>query len=80
MTSRPPLPTVLRRIDPARNMARFYCLSLQPTLFGEVSVLREWGRIGTLGRCRIDSHSDAEQAAAAFRKLEAVKRRRGYRA
>ncbi|OYZ92578.1 MAG: molybdenum metabolism regulator, partial [Xanthobacter sp. 17-67-6] len=30
----------LRRIDPARNMRRFYTLSLQPTLFGGTSVVR----------------------------------------
>lgn len=31
-------------------MARFYMLSLEPALFGEVAVLRHWGRIGTRGR------------------------------
>ena len=35
----------LRRIDPDRNMARFYTMSVQPTLFGEWALLREWGRI-----------------------------------
>jgi predicted DNA-binding WGR domain protein len=40
---------VLRRIDPARNMGRFYALSLQPDLFGTVSVVKEWGRIGQSG-------------------------------
>lgn len=39
----------LVRIDPKRNMARFYGIALQPTLFGEVSVVRCWGRIGTKG-------------------------------
>ena len=33
--------------DPARNMARFYTMALQPTLFGEWALLREWGRIGS---------------------------------
>ena len=40
----------LTRIDPARNMARFYTMALQPTLFGEWAPLREWGRIGSAGR------------------------------
>jgi len=71
--------TVLHRIDPARNMARFYCLSLQPTLFGEVSVVRVWGRIGTRGRMKIDSFASGEGAAAAFNRMEKSKRRRGYR-
>jgi len=71
--------TVLHRIDPARNMARFYCLSLQPTLFGEVSVVRAWGRIGTRGRMKIDSFASGEGAMAAFNRMEKIKRRRGYR-
>ncbi|WP_343044844.1 WGR domain-containing protein [Allomesorhizobium camelthorni] len=39
----------LRRIDPDRNMARFYNLTIEPTLFGTASLVREWGRIGTFG-------------------------------
>jgi hypothetical protein len=37
---------VLHRIEPPCNMRRFYALSLQPDLFGTVSVVKEWGRIG----------------------------------
>ncbi|QRG10307.1 WGR domain-containing protein (plasmid) [Xanthobacter dioxanivorans] len=40
----------LRRIDPSRNMARFYMLTVQPSLFGEWCLVREWGRIGSPGR------------------------------
>lgn len=36
----------LRRIDPDRNMARSSTMSIEPTLFGEWALLREWGRIG----------------------------------
>jgi predicted DNA-binding WGR domain protein len=70
---------LLHRIDPARNMARFYALALQPTLFGEVSLLRAWGRIGTHGRAKIETFATAEQAAGALTRLEARKRKRGYR-
>jgi predicted DNA-binding WGR domain protein len=79
MSNRPPTETFLHRVDPARNMARFYGLSLQPTLFGEVSVVRAWGRIGTHGRTMIATHATGEGAAIAFARLEAAKRRRGYR-
>lgn len=34
---------VLDRIDPARNMARYYVLSIEPTLFDDSSLVREWG-------------------------------------
>ena len=38
----------LYRIDHNRNMARFYSMQVQRTLFGEWTLLREWGRIGTV--------------------------------
>ncbi len=37
---------VLERCDPARNMARLYVLTIEPTLFGDTALLREWGRLG----------------------------------
>jgi predicted DNA-binding WGR domain protein len=79
MSNNPPSETVLHRVDPTQNMARFYSLSLQPTLFGEVSVVRAWGRIGTRGRMKIDSYPTGQDAATAFDHLEKLKRRRGYR-
>lgn len=79
MSDTSPPPIVLRRIDPSRNMARFYCLTLQPTLFGEVSVIRAWGRIGTRGRTKIAPYSTEIAAEAAFSRLEKTKRGRGYR-
>ena len=36
---------VLERRDPSRNMARFYVLAIEPTLFGDMALVREWGRI-----------------------------------
>lgn len=45
----------LHRIDANANMARFYCIDLAPTLFGEVTVLRHWGRLGTQGRTYIET-------------------------
>lgn len=72
-------PRYLRRIDPARNMARFYVLSLQPTLFGETSLVRNWGRIGTRGREKADVFASVDEAETAFSKLAARKHKRGYR-
>ena len=68
----------LVHVDPARNMARFYGIDVQPTLFGEVSVLRNWGRIGTKGRGMMVTYEDKYQAVAAVQKLDKQKRRRGY--
>ena len=74
------LPKFLRRVDPTRNMARYYTLSLQPTLFGEVSLVRQWGRIGTRGRQKIESFTRDGEAASALSKLAVQKIRRGYTA
>lgn len=45
---------VLERREPNANMARFYVLSLEETLFGDTALVREWGRLGTPGRRRLD--------------------------
>lgn len=71
--------THLHRIDPTRNMARFYRLSMAPSLFGDICLVREWGRIGTCGRIRIDLYEHPDEAVAAHAALERAKRRRGYR-
>ncbi|MEM6891194.1 MAG: WGR domain-containing protein [Pseudomonadota bacterium] len=71
-------PVHLIHVDPDANMARFYGIELQPTLFGEVSVLRTWGRIGTNGQAMMVTYDDETQASEALQKLEKQKRRRGY--
>ena len=42
-------PAELHRLDPARNMFRFYRLAIEPDLFGGVRLLRQWGRIAARG-------------------------------
>jgi predicted DNA-binding WGR domain protein len=51
-------------------MNRFYALSLQPDLFGTVSVVREWGRIGQPGTVRhvVCADETAARAALALRR------------
>lgn len=66
------------RIVSSENMKRFYGIALQPTLFGEVAVVRCWGRIGLHGRSMAVTYPDAEQSADALADLEGKKRRRGY--
>ena len=68
----------LRRVDPARNMRRFYGMAVQPDLFGGASLIRIWGRIGTRGRQLIETHADEGSAISALMKLAEEKRRRGY--
>ncbi len=69
---------VLERRVPSRNMARFYVLTIEPTLFGDMALVREWGRIGYLGRRRLDLHANVTSAAEALDTWLARKARRGY--
>ena len=70
---------LLHRIDTAANMRRFYALSIEPTLFGEMALVREWGRIGRgRGQMKIETFSDAAGAAAGRERIAARKIRRGY--
>ena len=57
---------VLHRIDAACNMARFYAMSIEPTLFGGEALVRNWGRIGTQGRYRMDWFEDKAAAEDGF--------------
>ena len=68
----------LQRVDPARNMRRFYRMTIQTDLFGDVSLIRVWGRTGTRGRQQVNSHADEGRAINALLKLAQEKRRRGY--
>ncbi len=70
--------TALTRIQPERNQWRFYRLALWPDLFGQVCLVREWGRIGRPGRLRRDPFPDAVLAGQALEQLARTKRRRGY--
>ena len=69
---------VLERRDAEQNMARFYVLSMQPTLFGDTALVREWGRIGTLGQRRIELHAEPLAARMALSAWLNRKRTRGY--
>lgn len=70
---------VLRRIDNSCNMARFYALSIERSLFGESILIRRWGRIGTHGQRREEWFRGVDDAAAALSALVGRKVRRGYR-
>jgi predicted DNA-binding WGR domain protein len=70
--------THFTRIELSRNMRRFYVVSLAPTLFGEWTLLCEWGRIGSPGTVRTTSFERKEEAERA--EQHTIKRRlaRGY--
>jgi len=68
----------LRRVDPGKNMRRFYAMTVQRDLFGGATLIREWGRLGSPGRVRIDRHPDEGHAVNALADIVAAKRKRGY--
>jgi predicted DNA-binding WGR domain protein len=70
---------VLDRSDPQRNMARFYVLAVEPTLFGDATLVREWGRWGSRGRRRLDLYGDLDEASEALEDWLLRKTKRGYR-
>ena len=77
MTISPPL-FYAERLDPTRNMARFYALEVSEDLFGQVWLERRWGRIGTRGQMKaklIEKDLDPSKRIDA---LARQKTRRGY--
>ena len=68
----------VERIDPDRNMRRFYRMHIQPDLFGGVTLVKEWGRIGTAGRQKTEAYEDAGRAVDALLAHLKSKERRGY--
>lgn len=68
----------LRRIDPSRNMRRFYRLDVQPDLFGGVLLVKAWGRIGARGRVMAERYDTEALALVALRRQAECKERRGY--
>ncbi|EPE93890.1 hypothetical protein RGCCGE502_33911 (plasmid) [Rhizobium grahamii CCGE 502] len=69
----------IERSDSARNMARYYAMSIEPNLFGDVCLLRKWGRIGTKGQMMVHHFGREEEAVELFLDLLRRKRKRGYR-
>ena len=71
----PSLHIVLERVDPSRNIARYYVLSVE-----KHTLIRRWGRIGSAGRERLHffGGEDAGRAQMALETWLARKHRRGY--
>ncbi len=69
----------LTRLRPARHEARFYRIAVWPDLFGRALLVRQWGRIGSPTRQRLDRYPDPGAAINALARLARAKRRRGWR-
>jgi predicted DNA-binding WGR domain protein len=69
---------ILERRDPAHNVARYYVLSVEATLFARNTFVRRWGRIGAAGRQRLEFFDSRDSAGLALETWLARKRKRGY--
>lgn len=74
-----PYQLYVERKDRAKNMARYYAMSIEANLFGELCLTRRWGRIGTRGQTLIHHFEREQDAVALFLDLTRQKRARGYR-
>jgi predicted DNA-binding WGR domain protein len=68
----------MTRIRPDKNERRFYRMEVRPDLFGRTVLIRQWGRIGTFRRQRLDHYPDIGAAVNALAERAKAKQRRGY--
>lgn len=74
----PRLHILLQRRNSESNMARFYVLAIEPSLFGDAALVRAWGGIGSTGRQRPDLYPTANEAGEKLEAWLARKLCRGY--
>ena len=56
--------------EPEKNIHRYYSLHIQPTLFGEWDVVRQWGRVGQRGgQQRVDHYLSYDEAKCHYEAL-----------
>ena len=74
-----PYQLYVERTEPSKNMARYYAMTIEPTLFGTACLTRRWGRIGTAGQEKSHHFQREEDAVQLFLDVLRQKRARGYR-
>jgi predicted DNA-binding WGR domain protein len=68
----------LEKQDPATQQRWFCALSVQPTLFGDGSLIRESGRLGAPSQVEVERYASQEAAEAAFAQRVCEIRQGGY--
>jgi len=69
---------LLRRINLARNEARYYYVLVGPALLDRHAVIRVWGRIGGQQRVMVTPCQNDEEARTLAKKLIQLRLRHGY--
>jgi len=68
----------LEKRKPAENLAMFFVLRIQPTLFGQWALQKCWGQIGSQGAQSSIWYETEEEAQNALIDLEEFKKSKGY--
>lgn len=68
----------LIRVEESSNTSHFYRMELMPGLFGDWSLVREWGRTGQPGQIRVDWFDDETEAKGARFAIQMEKAKKGY--
>ncbi len=71
--------TMLQRVNPERNEARFYVVLVGPSLVDEHAVMRIWGRLGRQQRHTVSACASADEAWVEADRLVQRRLGRGYR-
>ncbi len=72
------LACLMYRTEPATGAARFYRVEVGYTLFGDYSVVREWGTKGRSGQSRIRLFGNLREASMAADVWRETAQKRGY--
>lgn len=72
-------PVILYRINPQKNMHRFYRLAIQQDLFGKWCFIREWGRIGRSGQSHAVPYETGLEAEKMLNNYLIIKQKKGYK-
>ena len=73
-----------RSINPERNRYRFYVLEVCRDLWGELCLIRRWGRLGASSSWTREKHTwiqseSKEELKRAIRSITLARERHGYR-
>lgn len=68
----------LVRHNALENMHRYYVMTISPGIFGDWSLVRQWGRIGHPGTVKMDWFPTPEEALMVGSRIAESKRKKGY--
>ena len=66
---------VPHRVDPDQGVMWFYVLMIERDLFGTIRLVRNSGRIGTIGQEMVEGYATENDAGEALQTIAPVKRR-----